>query len=108
MDSLQAQLENLVWKTSKSPYMKHEYVFGSHYAGTALYSQLKRLASAIHEEGDYYFWSKKIVIYLFLGDYKYWVMWETDDKFTSLNRSKITGHEEAATQAQINKYEGNS
>lgn len=105
---LKKQLESLTWITSKNPFVIHQYVFGSHYENTPLYKQLKALAEEIHDRGDYYMWKKRMCIYLFIGEYKYWVMWETSKKFTSLNRWKITGEEEKATKEQISKYENNS
>lgn len=102
-------LESQTWKTSVSPYTRHQYLFKERLIRENAMDKktlkiLEQVAEWIHEKGSYYTWRNRVFIYLFIGEYKYWAMWYADGSMASVNRWRITGKEVASTLTEVNSY----
>ena len=102
-------LEYQKWRTSVNPYTRHQYLFkerllNENSVDIKTLRLLEDTAEWIHQKGTYYTWKNKITSYMFLGEYKYWVMWYTDGSLASINRWKITGAEILSTKEEIKNY----
>lgn len=103
-------LESQKWKTSISPYTRHQYLFKERLIRENSVDKntlniLAEVAEWIHEKGNYYTWRNRVFIYVFIGEYKYWAMWYADGSMASVNRWRITEKERLATYEEIKEYE---